>query len=181
MATNNEVGRVLALLATAFPRFELKKDTVSVYTQLLADLPTNLLEAAALRCATDLTFFPSVHELREAAVSLEAEAVGLPEVWEAWDNFVQVLKADYWMSGGKTIPGLFRHPLVEQTARRLGWPGCFPTDNLIADRAHFTQAYTEARRSAMRQATDIPAVRAYLEAAKENGHESLLPDRTTTL
>ena len=163
MANPTEISKILAMLALAFPKFSLEKDTIAVYSRLLADLPSELLEAAAIRCATNFDFFPSVHEIRNTALSIRTQAENLPTAWEAWQQVVDSRRHDFLFSGGKIIDGIFSHPLVERIAYLMGWPS-FPGENLSTDRAHFIRAYEEELKKFLEQERDIPEVRKYIES-----------------
>ena len=70
MAAFETITKVLAVVSAAYPNFDLKPETVKVYLKLLADLPDELLEEASLAHIAQSTYFPTVAELRSAAVEL---------------------------------------------------------------------------------------------------------------
>ncbi len=172
MATKKELLEILAFLAAAFPRFELTEATITVYINLLEDLPADELRAAAKQCATGDDFFPSVHELREAVAELWRAKQRIPNAFEAWKELLEHPKDGYQTraieEGGQNIIEKtaisWSHPLVERVARQMGWPA-FPTsDEIGVDRAHFYRAYEYALNKAMRDSVQLPEVRAYIEA-----------------
>ena len=172
-----EISKIMGMLAKAFPRYKADKETVEVYYRLLRDLPRDILEASAVECAATRDFFPSVHELRATAMEIQRRVVGIPTAYEAWREVLDLANKEVWFTGGVVVPGLFSHPLVERTARLLGWPGNFPTsDEIGVDRAHFTKAYDEQLRVGMADAGQLPEVRAYIEKARSSGAPMLLAE-----
>jgi hypothetical protein len=176
MASNDEVAKILAMLAASYPRFQLTRETIAAYVQLLGDIPTHALKAAAMQCATSGTFFPSVHELRQAVADLQRNARGIPSAFEAWYDVSNGPKAETLKGleeeGGKfyitTHTREWSHPLVERVAKLLGWPTEFPGDNPVADRAHFFKAYDSLLAEEMSSAVRHPAIQGYIDSEKKN-------------
>lgn len=175
MATNKEIGEIVAMLSAAYPRFKPTPETLKTYTLMLKDIPGDALQAAALKCAASGTFFPSVHELRQAVSEIRRKAGGVPSAYEAWEEVSTKPMAEvhrrltgeydevnrvYFIEEIKTT---WAHPLVEKVARQLGWPRSFPGENPGVDRAHFFKAYEHALSDAVSDDIELPQVRAYIE------------------
>lgn len=166
MATREGVAQTLIVLSTAYPRFQPPKETAQVYMSLLADIPDELLKAAAVHHATNSIFFPSVAELRSAAAELRARALGIPSPEEAWINVQRAIQRFGWY--GETIPaeegGGWRVPrcLTEQERAAVegvgGWHTLCHSDNEQADRAHFLRIYGGLVDRERQAATMLPAV-----------------------
>lgn len=174
MATKLEVAAVLRMLALAYPRYELTNDIVEVYYKLLRDLDGDLLKAAALECATASAFFPSVHELRQAAAAITRLAARAPSSAEAWaeilsapaDGFHRRLTGEQDSEGRWLIElreHRFSHPLVQRVALNLGYPSRFWTDNLAADRARFMSAYESEIQAETAAARRLPEVTEFID------------------
>ena len=154
MSNPSEILDVLEMLADTYPRFGLSERTVAVYTKLLDDIPIELLRAAAVRCAADCDFFPSVHELRGAVSGIRRIKSGIPTDYEAWQDLLKAIPDHKeWVENpdDKEYGGYFGlrahkfiHPIVRQVGEMLGWPEDFPGDNPTADRSHFIKAYNQA-------------------------------------
>ena len=158
MALPNEVFQILAMLAATYPRFNLTKETSLVYSQMLRDIPADMLKAAALQCARTRDFFPSVNELLQAVYDLNSKIQGIPSPAEAWKE-VALAKSDYrdWS-----------HPLVKKVAYDLGWNNyLFPTDNISTDRAHFFKAYDRAIQDYFSDSYALPEIRDFIESSKQ--------------
>lgn len=170
-----ELGEILNMLSVAYPRFKVPEDTARVYYMLLKDLPVGLLKAAALQCATNGDFFPSVHELRSTANEIQRKAANIPTAYEAWQDLKKAGSGGY--SDVKEIDGKFYveryehqfiHPVVKEVGEMLGWPREFPGDNPVADRAHFFKAYDQTVAERMADEIRLPEVKNYIEQARHN-------------
>lgn len=77
MATALEIRKVLMVLATQYPYWEREMDETrlsaayGLYERLLADIPGEVLEAAALAHVSESRFFPVIAELRAQAVAIQ--------------------------------------------------------------------------------------------------------------
>lgn len=160
MANKTEISQILAMLAATYPRYTLTEETVMVYIQLLEDIDAISLRMAALECATNKDFFPSVHELREAVSNHWRKIQGIPSMYEGW---LEILKANF---RGEGWNHQWSHPLIGQAAELLGWPHTFPDDNIPTDRAHFFKAYEQIVIDEMANHIQLPEITAYLEANK---------------
>jgi hypothetical protein len=185
MANKEQVFEILTILAAAYPRFSLTKETIKVYAKLLQDLDSDELRAAALDCAAKRDFFPSIHELRSTVVELRKKSNQVPTAFEAWSELLQAgsgsrleivevkeveTSASKW--GIRRNKFVFSHPLIEQVARQLGWPERFPTTNEMTDRAHFFRAYDRAVDQAMDEEITLPDVKEFIESRQGKELES---------
>ena len=172
MANEDEITKVLAMLNAAYPRFKLTEETITVYIHLLGDLTAEDLQMAAVHCATNKIFFPSVHELRQAVVELKRKSSKIPSSYEAWIEVVSN-RQSHWSEAVENEDGSysitqksfeFSHPIVEKVAREMGWPGRFPGINEMADRSHFVKAYELAISDVVDYELMLPEVREYINA-----------------
>lgn len=189
MATKAEIAVVLSMLSAAYPRYTLTADTMKAYSELVKDLPADLLKAAAIQAVTHGEFFPSVHELRREATELQRQANGIPNAFEAWADLLAA--GDGERREVHEVEGKYhviireypwKHELVKQVAEGLGWPRTFPGENQMADRAHFVKAYDEALRKVLDTGLMLPEVRQYiekkqLEAGKVSNQVKTLAER----
>lgn len=96
MASIDEVAKVLRDMAH-LPNCPITDENASIivnlYHQVLRDLPTDILEAAALHYRSKNVFFPSEGTLREKAVELQLLTMNVPTPAEAWG---MVMSARSW-------------------------------------------------------------------------------------
>ena len=204
MATFEEVGKILLNLASKYPASNFSRENLRPYAESLADIPADLLAAAADQCIAEMDgksgdFFPSVPRLRSKALDLQLSTMGIPTAAEAWAQVQKAYQyvdgvlcsdgfrlndacrksgtAEYWPAiyayknhmetCDKCQPGGFRevydHPAVENAVRMLGGRDGLLTDNPVADRARFVDAYREVISREVRNAGMMPSARAYIE------------------
>lgn len=145
------------MLCAAYPDHALKlsdetmEAQIQLYHRMLCDLDLTDLETVALRHTAESQWFPKISELRKAAARLtQPEAL---DPVEAWD---QVCKAI--LRHGHIYDGVpdFEDALTGQIVRQFGWRNLCLSENTVADRARFIEAYErQAARSYQRAA--LPA------------------------
>ncbi len=159
MATSREVAEVLGMLSSVYPHYNLTPETIKSYAILLSDIPVDTLKAAAIQCARTKTFFPSVSELVSAAYDFIDDDT-TPE--EAWGIVVKHMSRPMttYHAGKK----LKLKPLSDRIERAVtaigGWPVLRASENYVADRARFIDAYRGLKEREKRQATEHPQITA---------------------
>jgi hypothetical protein len=188
MANSQTISQAIKEIKAAYPRFVIEDKTVKIWAVYLADLPDDLLMTAVRKfiSSSSHAFPPSIPEIRHTATQIRAEIQGMPSPYEAWDDLLRAGNGWAYETGENPDGSTwferheyqFRHPLVQEVARRLGWPGRFPDgENDVADRAHFFKAYENAASKISRTETQLPVVSAYIA----NERELLLEDRRAAL
>ena len=173
MATQIEILRVLKILGELYPAFQLSSSAVEIYIQLLADIPGPVLEQAALEHIGHSTFFPAIAELRSAAFDILESANPTPTDYEGWAE-VQVEIRRVGHCGQPS----FKNPLVKQVVDQLGWRYLCLSENPVADRAHFVQAY-QVLAGRQRQVSRRPQlVTQFITSLKDNNPQQLVSGQT---
>jgi hypothetical protein len=80
--TKKEVAKLLAVLAAAYPKFEVDDLKVHVWHEMLQDIDYEVAGVAAKKLILEKTFPPSIAEVREAITSITSPPQVLPA--EAW-------------------------------------------------------------------------------------------------
>lgn len=159
MATPEEILVILTRLCKAYPNFALLPPTADEYTEMLADIPASILLAAAHEHVSRKAFFPTISELRDAAFGLIEAAQELPDPYQAWAEVKQAMKK----VGHKGAP-TFSHPLIAQVVEMFDWTDLCQSDNVVADRAHFVEAYQRRLSSFQNEQRRLPDVQQALLA-----------------
>ena len=136
MATSEQVMSVMAIIAAAYPGAEPQVETIKLYIALLANIPAQNLEQAALLHISRSPFFPTIAELLDASRDVRSMAEHTPLAAEAWGEVAEQIRKT-----GHSGKPQFSHPLVEQAVHCLGWRTLCLSDNPVADRAHFIKNY----------------------------------------
>jgi hypothetical protein len=165
MASEIEILKVLKILGDIYPNFHLGSAAVEIYVQLLADIPGPLLEQAALEHIGSSAFFPAVAELRQAAFNILESVDPTPSDYEAWAEVQQEIRRV-----GHCGQPQFKNPLAGQAVEQLGWHSLCFSENPVADRAHFVQAYqvlAEHRRLSTHRLQAVSEFITVLQAANQ--------------
>ena len=148
-----EALKVIQMLGEVYPGYKLSKGGIKTYVRLLADLPPTLLEQAALDHIARSAFFPTIAELRSAAFELLESAHPGPSAYDAWGQVQEAIRKI-----GHIEQPTWDDPLTDKVVGSLGWRHLCLSDNPIADRSHFVQAYqalAERHRQAQRRPLEV--------------------------
>jgi hypothetical protein len=190
MATEKEVKTIMRDLAKVYP--ERVRDVgpegwdamCGIYWEILRDIPTELLHAAARQCMATLRFFPKPAELRDKALEIIMMTLGIPNANDAWAEVSKRLTGRFrWRQiQGKmqleiigmlveTEGGYLRErqpvdsdwstPLIQRAIDGIGgWAALRASENVIADRSQFLRAYEAYAMREVEQARLLPETRA---------------------
>jgi hypothetical protein len=141
------------MLAAAYPNANVAAATLAVYMRTLADIEDDLLDAAAADCITRCVFFPTVAEIRHAAAQVAKLRFGAPSAGEAWEEVTRGFRDGHDASG-------WSHPWIESAIRQSGgWYSLRMSENQVADRARFLEAYKEIEKREAYDSVTLPQVR----------------------
>ena len=149
----DEFSAVMAVLATSYPNFKLTVETMTVYKQLLSDIPVDYLKAGCLKHATENKWFPSVAELRAAAFDVMTNKPTIPSAFEAWQEVRESI-----LKYGRDRKPLFSHPVIERSVNVMGWKELCLSENSDYDRAHFFKVYESMLYRAEESVKRLPEV-----------------------
>ena len=166
MCEKQDIARLVAITSAAYPAWQVNEYTIEVYYQDLRDLPADLLFAAAAKARTNaarnLAFAPSTGEIRQAAAEILRSVQGVPSSYQAWQEVNRAM-----IDIGSYGTPAFSHPLIGQAVDALGWRNLCMSENSVADRARFIQAYEQLAERTETEMMETPIVRGYIE--KESG------------
>lgn len=160
MAQPEDIDVIVNMFEAAFPNFKPRELTKEVYWQTLQDIPSDELKAAVLHCVTESgrAFAPSIGEIRGAVSDLRRASANVPSAYDAWQEVCKQIL----LVGSYGTP-TFTSPLIERTVKNLGWRNLCLSENQVADRARFVQAYEQLMERAVTEDMMLPEVRGYIE------------------
>lgn len=175
MATKPEIAQLVAVLRAAYPRQVISQtqynQLVTVWADLLSDLPFQQLQLAAKQHSTTSPWFPSVAEIRQASLDLIAPPEDRLTAMEAW----QEVKHSF---GTAPTFWSWSSAVVKQAYEALGGDGwrCEAlVENEPADRARFCQVFEALQKRRVSYRRALPEVRAVLDAPRDP-ELALIPD-----
>jgi len=172
MIDQEEFAKVLAFIASAWPRHELKPNTIKVYHRLLGDLDPALLKAAALEIGAESTFFPAAAEIRAKAYELIEMGSNTPAGYEAFAEVMQAVAR----FGVYRAPE-FSHALIAGAVDAIGgWRVICMSDesDMPSTRARFIAAYDTLLKRAQTEARMLPEVRRIVKRLAADGNRPAL-------
>ncbi len=154
--TRDETITLLQTIIVMYPGSRLNADplTVTVWHEMLNDLPGEVVSAAAKRMCSKLKFPPSIADIRESVAEAAKEAQGVPSAGEAW---AKIRKAASWY--GYYRPEEARRALGEEIWRGVemvgGWREICEGESAILS-AQFERRYNAMVQQDMNR-VQIPA------------------------
>jgi hypothetical protein len=169
--TDLQVKKLVAVLLAAFPSSKATAETVTTYVRMLADLEYVAANAAVERLLATAKFLPTIAEIREAALTVNAG-----EIRPGGDAWGEVLRA-IARHGRMRVPGQdfhFADPVTAQCVESLTWRELCDSENQAADRARFVELYdklaAQNRRSQLSES--LPAMQSF-RALQGTGRKQL--------
>lgn len=130
------VAEILATAAMVYPHANITPGLIRVYIEYLKDIEPQTLDQAVKTCVSTCKFFPTIAEIREAAAEITMRSAGVPAPAEAWGEVVEQMRR----VGSYRQPE-FSSPVISRVVGFFGWRELCLSENLVADRARFLQAY----------------------------------------
>lgn len=142
-----QLSKILGTLFTSYPAFAKKlsgaerKEMFRVYHMVLGDLEPELLLKAAMGLVGSNTFYPSAGELRRSYFDLVDSAANVPDAYQAWAEVKALFRRGYSRMHPPTAESV-THPRVLAALDGIGgWRALCTSQNDVADRARYIQAY----------------------------------------
>lgn len=138
---------VLRALLAAYPKQNITAETVKIYGAALSDINPALLQAAVLQHITASKWFPTIAEIRQAAIALVG-AGDEASAYDAWRHVKQFQISD---------------PIAQRAIDALGGMDAFRRSDVDEEpswRMRFIQAYRSYQQREVDEAVMLPAVAA---------------------
>ena len=137
--TKGEVAKLLAVLAAAYPKFEVDDVKVQVWYEMLGDLDYAVASMAVKKIIMQNTFPPSIAEVRKAAIEISSPRVLTAA--EAWGEVVKAVRNYGYYRGEEALASL--SPTTAQVVRYIGWREICLNEEPEILRAHFLRMYDQ--------------------------------------
>jgi hypothetical protein len=171
---DQDILQIISLLCAAYPNAHITPETITVYVVTLRHYDPETLRAAALHCVSRCKFFPTVAEINEAITNLAEHATGQPTAAEAWGIVLRAIrKYGHTLYGGHRPR--FENQVIEKVVGYFGWNDLCLSENEVADRARFIEAYTVELRRERERATMLPEVKALADKLSAPRRLAALP------
>ena len=136
--SKEEVRKLLMLAISNFPNMQEKdmKPTAVLWEEILSDMPFEVAKAALIRVLSTSKFFPTVADIREAAVN----NAGRQSSWiEAWGEAQRAIRGYGYYRESEGMNSL--SPLTRTTMENIGWKNFCMSEEEGVLRGQFRMAY----------------------------------------
>lgn len=169
MATLDDIRQIVGTLSLAYPNFERDKRPdqlaamIDIYHRTLYDIDARLLEAAVMQHITNSKWFPTVAELREAALSLTHFEELSAE--EAWIEVKQAIRR----VGYYGVPQ-FSDDRIKQAVSAFGWRELcsYDIEQEGITRAHFMRIYESLQRRSRAVDSMLPEILERIDRVRDS-------------
>jgi len=146
--TRQEALKLVAILEAAYPRQELRRDTVEIYAMFLQDLDYKVAERVIAQHIRTQKWFPAISEIREACVELVHNLPSIEEAMEIIRSAVQ--RYDY---------GAIRdNDLLRQAVATVGFEKIGYSEYPEPLYRQVKEAYDNLRKQEIKRLQSTPAV-----------------------
>lgn len=158
MATNETILTIFNMLKANYHyalrdmTAEQVSDLQVLWCELLRDMDSGLLRAAALQHVATSKWFPTVAELREAAADIASPNHRMTAM-EAWGEVARQIR-----SIGSYGRPTFTNPLIRRLVDDMGWLNLCVSEMPGADRARFIEGYKALVLRDKRETMELPQV-----------------------
>lgn len=153
--TKGETAKLLAVLAAAFPRFEVDDIKVQVWHEMLGDLDYSLASLAIKKLILESTFPPSIAEVRKAAVEIQT-----PEQTngtQAWGEVIKAIRNFGHYREEEALASM--SPRTAYVVKCMGWREICMAEELGVIRGHFLKMYQQVAEREQKERLLPPAMR----------------------
>jgi hypothetical protein len=153
--TKGETAKLLAVLAAAFPRFEVDDLKVQVWHEMIGDLDYGIASLAIKKLILESTFPPSIAEVRKAAVEIQT-----PEQTngaQAWGEVIKAIRNYGHYREEEALGSL--SPRTAYVVKCMGWREICMAEELGVIRGHFLKMYQQVAEREQKEQLLPPAMR----------------------
>ena len=159
MNNEAEIAKLVGVMATAYPNIQASEQMIESYATLLRDLPLDVLTISVQQCMVESEFFPTIAKLRNKVLEITAPVA--PEPLEAWGIVLkEIQRVGFYHSP------TFNDPIITKAVDCIGWQTLCSSENVVADRAHFSKVYEGLLRQAENDRRMLPAAKQIREGVQ---------------
>ena len=139
--TKAEIAKILAVLAAAYPKFEVDDLKVQVWYEMLGDLDYATANMAVKKLILENTFPPSIAEVRKAAAEImNPDVMTAAEAWGEVERAVRTYGSYQETEALASLP-----PRVAKVVRLIGWREICLNEEPGVVRGQFLKMYQQVQ------------------------------------
>lgn len=133
---NQEVARLVGILAAGFPQWQVTKETVAVWADILADLDFGITQGVVREYLMTENYPPSPASIRRRVA--EKQGLTAPTKASAWSEVMANIK-----SSSSADRRSWSHVAVFKAVDAIGWYELRTSTNVDTIRAQFLKIYED--------------------------------------
>ena len=137
--TKIETAKLLAVLAAAFPRFEVDDLKVQVWHEMLGDLDYSLASLAIKKLILENTFAPAIAEVRKAVMEI-LNPDGMTAA-EGWGEVERAIRLYGYCRETEALESM--SPRVAKVVKYIGWQNICLNEEPGVVRGQFLKMYAQ--------------------------------------
>ncbi len=139
--TKIETAKLLAVLAAAFPRFEVDDLKVQVWHEMLGDLDYSLASLAIKKLILENTFAPAIAEVRKAVMEI-LNPDGMTAA-EGWGEVERAIRIYGYYREAEALESM--SPRVAKVVKFIGWQNICLNEEPGVVRGQFLKMYQQVQ------------------------------------
>ena len=153
--TKSEVAKLLAVIAAAYPKFEVDDLKVQVWHEMLGDLEYKMASLAIAKLIQESTFPPSIAEIRKAANDIlhPEQTTGT----QAWGEVIRAIRNYGVYREEEALASM--SPRTAYVVKCMGWREICMAEELGVIRGHFLKMYQQVAEREQKEQLLPPAMR----------------------
>lgn len=156
------IVKALKLIAIEFSDMQADADTVALWSELLGDIPDDLILAATKVALLKATFRPRIAEIRQAALALMRPDTAI-DASQAWGLVLEAIRRFGLMQQEKALASL---PVaVAAAVKRFGWRDLCSGEEMV-NRAHFLKMFDSMQANEKQIGVLPPALQTHFRQAE---------------
>lgn len=138
-----ETAKILAVLAAAYPKFEVDETKLRVWHEMLGDMEYEVVAVAVKKCMLEKTFAPSIAEVRQEVVKImNPNRLTSAEAWGEVEYAIKRYGATAAYDGTSYKDVL--SPLTLRVVKLMGWVDMCRAENTAVIRGQFIKLYEQS-------------------------------------
>lgn len=143
----SEVAKLLAVIAAAYPGFEVDETRHRLWCEMVGDLDYQVAAMAVRRHIGTSRFAPTVADIREQSLAAAGDEVITAA--EAWGELMQAVRRYGYYRAEEGLASL--SPETRRVAEMITWRGINLSENLDVLRGQFMRMYQMVHERAQRE------------------------------
>ncbi len=161
----SEVAKLLAVLAAAYPRFEVNELTERIWFEMLQDIPYQVAQVAIKKLILESPYPPAIADVRKRAMEIVAPPEERIDGSEAWGEVIRAIHCYGYYKEAEALASML--PKTAKVVKWMGWQEICTSENVDVTRGQFLKMYQQIQARCEKEALLPDSLRAQIAALAE--------------